>query len=144
VKRRTLRGFVPVNDGVKELIVDDGRLNHGYKVVEFSILSTDPRVSTADAVGTLAMDEDGARVWRLSDNSQIAWAGHNMSGSSAPNPNMQIIDPDHIVLRELWVWGSGTGATPGYQYLIVLEPVSLTDDEAVLTLIKERSQDDWD
>ena len=144
MRRRTLRGFVEGNAQVKRLIVDDGNFNQGYKVLEFYILSTDPRDSTADSVGTLALDEDGAGTWRLDDNRQIAWAGHNMSGSSAPNPNMYVIDPDHIVLRDLWVWGQGTTADPGYQYLVVLEPVSLTTDEAVLQLIKERSQDDWE
>jgi hypothetical protein len=142
VKRRTLRGFVETNNGVKRLIVDDGNLNHGFKVVEFYILSTDPRTSTADSVGTLALSEGGARVWRLSDNRQIAWAGQTMTGSVAPAQNMHLIDPDHVVLRDLWVWGLGTGDAPGYQYMVVLEPITLTDDESVLHLIKERSQDD--
>lgn len=142
MRRRTLRGFVGVNDEVKRLVVDNGNVNQGYKVIEFYILSTDPRNSTADCVGTLALDEDGARVWRLDDNRQIAWAGHNMSGSAAPNPNMSVIDPDHVVLRDLYIWGRGTTADEGYQYLVILEPVSLTSDEAVLQLIKERSQGD--
>lgn len=140
MRRRTLRGFVQANDEVKRLILDDGNFNQGYKVIDFYILSTDPRISTADGVGTLALDEDGARVWRLDDNRQIAWAGHNMSSSAAPNANMYVVDPDHIVVRDLWVWGRGTSENPGYQYLVVLEPVSLTTDEAVLQLIKERSQ----
>jgi len=139
--RRTLRGTVLEQNSVKQLIVDDGRLNHGYRVVSFSILSTDPTASTADSVGTLALTEDGARKWLLSDNRQIAWAGHTMTGSSSPDTNMSLIDPEHIVIQDLWVWGTGTTAHPGYQYFIELEAVDLTDQETIITMIKERTQD---
>ncbi len=139
--RRTLRGTVLEQNGLKQLIVDDGRLNHGYRVVSFAILSTDPTASTADSVGTLALAEDGARKWLLSDNRQIAWAGHTMLGSSSPDTNMSLIDPEHIVIQDLWVWGTGTSAHPGYQYFIELEAVDLDDQETIMTMIKERSQD---
>lgn len=139
---RTLRGTVPGNGEVRRLIIDDGNFNVAYKVLEFYILSSDPRNSTAESVGTLALQENGARTWTLSDSRQIAWAGQNVQSTSGPNIPASIIDPDHVVLQDLWVWGNGTTADPGYQYLVVLEQIVINDDEAVLQLIKERGQDD--
>lgn len=142
MKVRTLRGKVPTNQGVRRLIMDDGNPTHAYKVVDFRILSIDPSNSAGDCFGTLALDEDGARTWDLGDNRQIGWAGQTMIGSAAPDATMHVIDPDHIVVRDLYVFGFGTGAEPGYQYLVTLEQVDITMDQAVLALIKERSQDD--
>ena len=139
--RRTLRGRLDELNAVKQLIVDDGRLNHGYRVVSFIILSTDPTAATADSVGTLALSEDGARKWDLSDSRQIAWAGQTMTSSSSPADYVSLIDPEHIVIQDLWVWGTGTSAHPGYQYFIELEAVDLNDEETIMTMIKERSQD---
>lgn len=138
---RTLRGRSTVNGEVRRLIVDDGQFTQGYKVLDFRILGVDPVSGTADSVGTLALSQLGATRWDLSDNRQIAWAGQTMVSSASPYPTMATIDPDHIVVRDLWVWGYGTTADPGYQYLVTLEEVTITEDHAVLQLIKEVSQD---
>ena len=145
MNRRTLRGRVDNNDETRRLIVDDGRVNHGFKIVEFYIISNNPSTSAADAFGSLATEEAAAvSRWNLSDNRQIGWAGQNVAGSAAPAYQFNLIDPDHIVINDLFVCGSGgSGATAqGYQYLVVLEPVELTDNQAVIQLIKESAQDD--
>lgn len=139
---RTLRGTVDANQGVRRLIVDDGNPTHAYRVVEFHVISNDPSTSAGDCYATLSLSEDGARTWTLSDNRQIGWAGHVLNGTSAPVNTMSVIDPDHIVVRDLWVFGEGTTSAPGYQYLVVLEKLDISEDRAVLALIKERSQDD--
>jgi hypothetical protein len=56
-----------------------------------------------------------------------------------------VIDPDHIVVRDLYIQGQilSSGGSGVINYLIELEAVELSDDQAVLALIKERSQDDW-
>jgi len=141
-RTRTLRGIVRTNQGVRRLIVDDGQFTRAYRVTRFEVISADPSISSGDCYGTLALDEDGARIWNLGDNRQIGWAGQNMTASSGPDRNFSLLDPDHIVVRDLWVFGSGTGATAGYQYFVELEMIDITEDQAVLALIKERSQDD--
>jgi len=55
-----------------------------------------------------------------------------------------VIDPEHIVIQDLFINGN-VGATGGsgiINYLIEMKPVTLTDEETVIQLIKERSQDD--
>ena len=145
MKRRTLRGSVAGNNERRRLIVDVGRLNHGYKRIEFHILSSDPSQAAADAFGSLATEASAATaVWNLSDNRQIGWAGQNIATGNSPANQFSLIDPDHVVLTDLFVCGSGGGgaAADGYQYLVVLEKVELTDNQSVMTLIKEMAQDD--
>ncbi|MGB0377649.1 MAG: hypothetical protein ACPGGE_02425 [Poseidonia sp.] len=142
MKRRTLRGQV-IEGNVKRLIVDDGRLTRGYRVTKF-VIAGDPSSSANDAYGTLALDYDSPRAWDWGDNRQIAWASTNIQATAGSQPFFELVDPNHVVLQDLYIQaqvGSGTGASV-CNYLIVLEPMELTNDEAILTLIKERSQDD--
>jgi hypothetical protein len=142
VKRRTLRGIV--DSGVnKRLIVDDGRLNHGYRVVRFEIFPVDVASGASDCSGVLSLDYDGTtEEWRADDNRQIAWSSTTMSTIYSLNNKTDIIDPDHVVIMDLWVLAYTNGSDGRINYLVELEPVNLTDDQAILALIKERSQDD--
>ena len=142
MKRRTLRGIA--DSGVnKRLIVDDGRLNHGYRVVRFEIFPVDVSAGSADCSGVLSLDYDGTtEEWRADDNRQIAWSSTTMSTAYSLNNKTDIIDPDHVVIMDLWVLAYTNGAETRINYLIELEPVELTDEQAILSLIKERSQDD--
>jgi hypothetical protein len=142
VKRRTLRGQF-VEGETKRLIVDDGRLNHGYKVVRF-VIAGDPASSGNDAFATLSLDYDAPVIWNWGDNRQIGWASTNVVGTSGLEPPFSVLDPDHVVIMDLYVQGSvgGAGGSSVINYLIELEPMELTNDQAILTLIKERSQDD--
>ena len=141
-KRRTLRGIVD-SGIVKRLIVDDGRLNHGYRVVRFEIFPVDVASGASDCSGVLALDYDGpTQQWRADDNRQIGWSSTTMSTSYSVNNKTDIIDHDHVVIMDLYVLAYTNGSDTRVNYLVELETVELTDDEAILSLIKERSQDD--
>ena len=141
MKRRTLRGQVQEGT-VKRLIVDDGRLNHGYRVVSFHVAPRNPSDSAGDVYGTLSLDYDSPALWEFGDNRQIGWASAQVD--QRPTAPFSLIDPDHVVIMDLYIQGlvGSTTTTDLINYLIVLEPVELTNDEAILSLIKERSQDD--
>ena len=142
MNRRTLRGQVEEGTN-KRLIVDDGRLNHGYKVVSF-VIACDPGSATFDAYATLSLDLDSDKQWDWGDNRQIGWSSTNVSSTAGVQTPFTLIDPDHIIIQDLFIQAQvGTaGGTTMVNYLIELEPVALTDDQAIITLIKERSQDD--
>ena len=53
--------------------------------------------------------------------------------------NFSLIDPNHIVIRNLVINNFGSEMA---NYMVIMEAVSLTDDEAIIALIKERQQDD--
>jgi len=142
VNRRTLRGQVEEGTN-KRLIVDDGRLNHGYKVVSF-VIACDPGSSALDAYATLSLDLDSDKAWDWGDNRQIGWSSANVQGTAGLQAPFTLIDPDHIVIQDLFIQAQvgNAGGNDLVNYFIELERVSLTDDQAIITLIKERSQDD--
>ena len=142
---RTLRGSFtePVGDLKRQLILDDGRANHGLKVLEFHMW-TDSLNNEAFLAASLSLDMIGAGFpyFDAEDNRQIAWvtSGWNYS-APAPvviNP-VAIIDPNHVVNESLWIHAFASANTR-WNYLIVCEEYTLTDDEAIITLIKERTQ----
>jgi len=141
-RRRTLRGQFTEGE-TKRLIIDDGRLNHGYKVVNF-VVSGDPASSGNDAWATLSLDYDAELIWNWGDNRQIGWSSTNISSTGGAQAPFSLIDPDHVIIMDLYIQGvvSGAGGSSEINYLIELETVELTNDESILTLIKERSQDD--
>jgi hypothetical protein len=141
-KRRTLRGQFTEGD-VKRLIVDDGRLNHGYRVVSF-VVAGDVSTSAGDCYATLSLDYDSPLTWNWGDNRQIGWASTNVAATSGLEAPFSVLDPDHVVIMDLYIQGTvaGAGGSTPINYLIELETVDLTDEQTILSLIKERSQDD--
>ena len=143
MNRRTLRG--KFTEGTQQrLVVDDGNLNHGYKVVRFVVAGDGFISAGTDAMATLSIDQDSPKDWDWGDNRQIGWAStvtSDVAGLAAP---FSLVDPDHIVLRDLFIQGqSGSaGGTGIINYLVELEPMTISNDQAVITLIKERAQDD--
>jgi hypothetical protein len=138
VKRRTLRGqltdLVP-----KRLIVDDGRLNSGYRIVSFQVW---PDFNSDDAVfATLGTQYDMVPTANAGDNRQIGWAigSVDATGANRGGQMWSVLDPEHLVIMDLYILSNRNTTV---NYLIELEPVELTDDQTILTLIKERSQDD--
>jgi hypothetical protein len=138
VKRRTLRGqltdLVP-----KRLIVDDGRLNSGYRIVSFQVW---PDFTNDDAVfATLGTQYDMVSTANAGDNRQIGWAigSVDSTGANRGGQMWSVLDPEHLVIMDLYILSNRNTTV---NYLIELEPVELTDDQTILTLIKERSQDD--
>ena len=135
---RTLRGKVDNTTPVR-LVIDDGNFNHAFRVIEFKVLVSDPQPDPSGSWATLSLSEDSAGIWDLSDNGQIGWAGMDVADAKSPNPLMSLIDPDHVVVRDLWIYGDASAAQT-FQYFVRLEMVDISDDQAILALIKERSQ----
>lgn len=131
---RSLRGNIP-NQGRRKIIVDDGRYNHGYKVTKFQCW---PENNNTGVEGVLSLSQEGATRGDASDNAQIAWviAGDNQVPSMTGV--LEVLDPNHVVVRDLFVYNNAS--TP-MNYLVVLEPITLDPDQAVMALIKEVSQD---
>ncbi len=92
----------------------------------------------------------------INDNRQIGWIqkGYNLRDSpvsdfiSSPtgiNDLAAILDPDHIINRHLYVnlyttTDSSTSPERRYNYLVVLEPRTINENEAILQMIKGVAQ----
>lgn len=134
---RTLRGKL-TDTLVRRLVVDDGRLDHGYRVVSFQAW---PDGGGADGVyAVLGTQFDMTAGGDAGDNRQIAWSGSAISSTGTPQAGaFGIVDPDHIVNMDLYIQAITNDVT---NYLIVLEMVTMTEQQTIMQLIKERSQDD--
>jgi hypothetical protein len=137
MKVHTLRGRVDLNT-TKRLILNDGRLTHGMVVKEFYVW-TISQASGDDVDCILSLSGTVTAEMDASDNRQIGWARETTTATTRQQ-SRAIIDPDHIVVQDLWISNLSTNGPANY--LIILEAKELNDNESVLQLIKERSQDD--
>ena len=137
MKQHTLRGRVDQN-ATKRLILNDGRLNHGMVVKEFYVW-TISQASGDDVDCILSLSGTVTGEMDASDNRQIGWARETTTATTRLM-STSIIDPDHVVVQDLWISNIGTDGASNY--LVILEAKELNDNESVLQLIKERSQDD--
>jgi len=144
-KLRTLRGQVEVIGGVarKNIIVSDGLVNYGLRINTFQTWNSILPDGTGNRSHTAILSYDtisSGSDMDAADNRQFAWS---MTSVNALDGNViqprSIIDPDHIVNRDLFL--TFTKSTAGiYNYLIEAQVVELSDDEAIITIIKETSQ----
>ena len=143
-KLRTLRGQITVSGGVgrKELIVSDGLVNLGLKILSFQVWpAQNPTGASAQLfTGILSLDtiSSGADM-NAADNRQFAWIYSSTLATALIQNTRTIIDPDHIVNRDLFLTMDNSSAGL-YNYVIEAQVVELSDDEAIITIIKETSQ----
>lgn len=151
---RTLRGTVsfparaggdPQNTGRRQLILDDGRINVGYRVIDFRIWNSD-MIGSVNAFASQAHLAMGLEVTSAlplaSDNREIAWSSFGTTTAGTLN-DFRLVDPDHIVVRDLFLIFPQVDNTIAstVNYYILLEEYDITDQEAIISIIKEESQD---
>ena len=144
-KLRTLRGQITVAGGVarKNIIVADGLVNYGLQIKSFQVWRENVPDGafnvTVNAILSLDTISSGANM-NAADNRQFAW--FQMAVNAVDGGLIQpytIIDPDHIINRDLFL--TVDNSTAGIlNYLIEAQVVELSDDEAIITIIKETSQ----
>ena len=144
-KLRTLRGQIEVSGGVGRLnlIAADGLVNYGLKINSFQIWPSRNQGSVFQPykyTGILSLDTiiAGANM-NAGDNRQFAWSFFSSDAGGVLVNHRTVIDPDHIVNRDLFLTMDDT-STDTYNYLIEAQVVELSDDEAIITIIKETSQ----
>lgn len=138
---RTMRGQITVTGGVgkKSLLLEDGLINQGYRVTAFEVWQSEADVNADNFSAVLTMDTLGSPVdMNAADNRQIGWAFQLSVGTSSIGPYRAVLDPDHIAVRDLFIQMVGGDST--YNYLLVIEKYELSDDEAIIQIIKEESQ----
>lgn len=135
---RYLAGTIESNDR-RNLIVDDGRFTHGFVVSEFTLWPA-LGAQIGDMSCVLATKANGAVMpMNAEDNRQIAWG---YSAASAQGiPIQTVLLPEVIVLEELILLAQFTDFNDGLNYLIKLEPVTISDSQAALVLINNKAQD---
>lgn len=142
--RYVLRGQV-LEDGEERINLFDGRFDTGFKVTEFHIWGSNFSSSTAgDCMGKLAT-ETGTSTGPTTfcdaeDNREIAWAG---SGAAQDQLNFlaSIVDPDNIVVDNLYVITLSYTASYPVNYMVVMEKYDIGLSVGVATKARSLAGD---
>ena len=154
-KTRTLRGTIQAigGKGEKQLILNDQLINRGLRVTGFFIwpqVVSNFQSATYNAILSYAKLSNASITMDSGDNTQIGWAfsanqGEQDIGTPLAVPAAysgyfnQLIDPDHIINRDLHISLRNSNDRV-FNYMVVCELMTLTDDQAIITIIKENSQ----
>jgi hypothetical protein len=142
-------------------------LTRAWKIHSFYLWPKTVRASTGSGDGqfqvcaSLATDTIGSPgfddVCDVNDNRQIGWIskGYNLrdkgtddfiTGPTGIMDNNALMDPDHIINRNLYInmyttSDSTTSPLRDYNYLLVLEEIKVSENEAILQIVKGVAQD---
>ena len=118
----------------------DGRFDTAYKVIEFNIWALDTEchatLSTVDEGGVSR--SAGDYMMDAGDNTQIAWASAPSSGAGPLQDG--IVNPDNLIIQDLFIRGYATSTSQPWNYYIRLEKYEITDWQGALAMVKNKSQ----
>ena len=141
----TVRGqFDTSLSDMERITLFDGRFDTAYRVVKMQVCQRDRLENSAEAASVkLATDPTGNnnRTWEFQNNQEIAWAICNADANSAsvtsPDP---IIDPDNMIVEDLYIGGYSYSDTEKVNYIITLHKYYISDWKGELTMVRNRSQ----
>jgi hypothetical protein len=135
---RVLRGRLADNEE-RRLIVDDGNPNDGWRITRFVVAGDS--VNNDEVAAKVAFKRTNTGFWRWDNNLEIAWAASRQTAQATWGGFDGAIDPSAVIVRDCWIRGASANGND-INFLIEIERVSLSDDQAILALIQERAQDD--
>lgn len=142
---RTLRGSIFGQGNLKRaLLLDDGLINQGYRITDLFVWCGE--LADGNCKATLSSQAKVAgSPMNAAINTEIAWASfvQEMAATSIRSSVQQdrIVDLDHVVNRDLFITMVTNNIDLTWNYMIVMEARKLSDDEAILAIIREEAQD---
>jgi len=138
---RTLTGTLDdTNALVHEILLDDGNLNSTHELLEFRIWPVSGITAVHYYLQGSQTPPPVANGNRAEINNQYAWAGYSQDSNSNFHYYESTEDGallvDNIYIMQL---GSGTGAK--FNYRLRLRETISSDNQAILGIIKQHSQD---
>lgn len=136
--RRVIRGRLADNEQ-RRIVVDDGNFNDGWKIVGFT--AAGDAVNSNEVSAKVSLKPVPVAGWDWGLNTEIAWAAARNTTEANWGGFPNAIDPSAVIVADLYVTGTSSGGSD-INFMIEIERVSLSDDQAILALIQERAQDD--
>ena len=134
----TARGRLTAQETAK-IQLFDGKFNTAFRVIDFKI-SPASMTSGEDAFMYVATKEGigsvNGQTWDWSNNVEIAWAIQGSAASSTFD-QVKIIDPDNLIVEDLYITNSNVGIA---NYMITLEKYEITEASGALAMIANNSQ----
>lgn len=142
----TVRGtFQTSAADVEKIILFDGDFETAYRVTRFDISFQNRSASgTEVASAKLTTVPDGVgdnRDWHWDSNTEIAWAtcAADSNGLSTQKP-VGIVDPDNLIVEDLYVGGYSYTDAETINYMIHLEKYDVSEYQGALAMVRNRSQ----
>lgn len=134
--RYTLRGVVLDANSSKE-IFNSPQDHIGWVVESFYVWSwnMDANLYCSGKLVKGSIEGISFQNSDVQDSRVIAWA--QSSGSVSESGSIQIIDPSHLIVNNLFVVNLSGQAI---SYMVNLKRVSISDDQEIISIIKERQQ----
>jgi hypothetical protein len=123
----------------------DGRFDTGYRITDFKIWTSNVLAGTAAAAKLATTDTSPtarSNFFNAHHNDQIAWAVTEMQTDGGHSGGFadSIVDPDNMVIEDLYVYvRCETHETP-INYMITMEKYDITDWQGALSMVRNRSQ----
>lgn len=145
----TARGTLSENDtenrGPERIRLFDGVFDTAFRVREFYIWgSTYANSSGPDVIGKLATSpnclDTPVNFHQAGDSREIAWGGAN-GGLDTGGAIESIIDPENLVVEDLWVYTRGVTDTNDVNYLVIMDKFDITESLGAVSMAKDRARD---
>ena len=142
---RTINGTFDDTNGVQiEILLDDGDINATHELLEWKIWP----VSTVTPIHTYIQGSTkpdvggpGAPTNKAKVNNQYAWAGYALNSTTNEVEYYEVTDDGSLLVDNVYICVIGAGAGVEYNYRIRLRETTSTDNQAILGIIKQHSQD---
>lgn len=124
----------------KKIELFDGRFDTAYKVVEFNIwaLDTECHATLSTVFEGGVSGSAGDYMMDAGDNTQIAWASSPPSGVGPISDG--IVNPDNLIVQDLFIRGYATSTSQPWNYYIRLEKYEISDWQGALSMVRNKSQ----
>ena len=135
----TTRGTVTSDDSTNRIILFDGRFDTGFKIIDFVVAPGDPTDAAEDCHAKVMTVQSTGSGWNFADVTQIAWASSENRVSMAPSFGRTIIDPDNLVVENLWLRGNTAGDAP-INYMITMQKYEFNEWNGALAMVRNKAQ----
>ena len=131
MSRHTIRGEVLAGASEK-LILDDGIFTEGHRVKSFTIIGANNGSIESKCVLSYG---DSVTGIAFSDGNQFGWSIWDTDTTNGVR-HFSLVDPDHVILQDMFI----TSLSGAASFLVEIEPITLTEAQGVLQLVKAKRQ----
>ena len=140
----TTRGAIQSDEAPNRIILFDGKFDTAYRVVEFQIAGHDMDFLTGRNFTAKLMTDDDVDTgvnWNWDSNQEIAWSTFAFDADNIANVNaFTLVDPDNLVVEDLYISAHNVGDPVKVNYFIRLEKYDISDSQGALAMVRNRSQ----
>tara|TARA_Y100001973_G_C5156632_1_gene311122 strand:- start:589 stop:1056 length:468 start_codon:yes stop_codon:yes gene_type:complete len=129
----------------KRISLFDGKFDTGYRITRFVVAASEIS-SSQDVSGKLATEITSTgstglgNIWNWDDNREIAWSSTQNFTTSIRESNFELVDPDNLVIEDLFVSLTSNVGPAKVNYYIEMEKYDINESRGALAMVHNRSQ----